>query len=167
MRGEVRGLLDELRGVCSELRPPMLDTLGLAAALRSLAEEWSAQTGLPVHLDLPPQSNLPVLPAEVAVNLYRVAQEALSNIAHHAQARRVDLQLEGEKGGLALSIADDGRGFVLPRDINALAARGHFGLVGLQERVNLIGGNLLVESAPGRGTRIRVEWRPPGTMTGG
>jgi len=160
MRVEVRGLLDELRGVCSELRPPMLDTLGLAAALRSLAENWSAQSGVAIRLDLPPHgAALPSLPGDVSVNLYRVAQEALSNAAKHAQARQVTIRLANEGGIVSMTIEDDGRGFALPGDLNDLAAQGHFGLAGLRERVNLIGGNLTLESAPGRGTRIRVEWR--------
>lgn len=160
MRAEVRGLLDELRGVCSELRPPMLDTLGLAAALRSLADEWLAQNGVAVHLDLPPTAVLPSLPGDTAVNLYRVAQEALANIAKHAQAGRVEIHLAGEGDGVRITIQDNGRGFVLPGDIGELAAQGHFGLVGLRERVNLIGGTLSLQSEPGRGTRIRVEWQP-------
>ena len=160
MRAEVRGLLTELRGVCSELRPPMLDTLGLAAAIRALSEEWSAQTGVKVNLDLPPNSALPSLPGDVAVNLFRVVQEALTNIAKHAQARQVDIQLIGEGGALSMIILDDGCGFALPGDIEDLVAQGHFGLVGLRERVNLIGGKLSLQSEPGQGTRLLVEWQP-------
>ncbi|MBU2611854.1 MAG: hypothetical protein KJ606_13050 [Chloroflexi bacterium] len=161
MRAEVRDLLNDLRGVCSELRPPMLDTLGLAAAVRSLAEEWSAQNRVAVHLDLPPHAAvLPSLPGDVAVNLYRVAQEALSNVARHAQASRVDIRLVKDGNGLSMTIADNGRGFLVPGDISDLTSQGHFGLVGLRERVNLIGGTLSLQSAPGQGTRIRVEWRP-------
>ena len=160
MRVEVRGLLSDLRGVCSELRPPMLDTLGLAAALRSLAEDWSVQSGVAVNLDLPPHgAALPSLPGDVSVNLYRVAQEALSNAAKHAQARQVTIRLANEGGIVSMTIEDDGRGFALPGDLNDLAAQGHFGLVGLRERVNLIGGTFSLQSAPGQGTRIRVEWR--------
>ncbi len=161
MRAEIRGLLTELRGVCSELRPPMLDTLGLAAAIRALAEEWSAQHRVEVRLDLLPDSALQSLPGEVSVNLYRIAQEALTNIARHAQAQRVDIALTLEAGRLTMTIADDGRGFALPADLHALAAQGHYGLVGLQERVNLIGGMLSLDSAPGQGTRLRVDWQPP------
>lgn len=160
MRAEVRTLLADLRGVCSELRPPMLDTLGLAAALRSLAEDWSAQSGVAVHLDLPDLSALPPLPGDTAVNLYRVAQEALANVAKHAGAQQVNICLENEGTELRLTIADDGRGFNPPGEIGELTASGHFGLVGLRERVNLIGGKLSLDSAPGRGTRLRVEWRP-------
>ena len=160
MRAEVRDLLNDLRGVCSELRPPMLDTLGLSAALRSLAEDWSAQNDVAVHLDLPPNAALQSLPGDAAVNLYRVAQEALANVAKHAWARRVNIRLADEADGLVMLIEDDGRGFTPPGDINDLAAQGHFGLVGLRERVNLIGGHLSLQSAPGQGMRIRVEWRP-------
>jgi signal transduction histidine kinase len=162
MRTEVRNLLTELRGVCSELRPPMLDTLGLAAALCSLAEDWSAQSGIAVRLDLPADSvALPPLPGDMSVNLYRVAQEALANVAKHAQAKRVDICILSQAGGFRMTIEDDGCGFDLPQEIGELTSSGHFGLVGLRERVNLIGGKLSLDSAPGRGTRIQVEWRQP------
>lgn len=162
MRTEVRNLLTELRGVCSELRPPMLDTLGLAAALCSLAEDWSAQSGIAVRLDLPADSvALPPLPGDMSVNLYRVAQEALANVAKHAQAKRVDICILSQAGGFRMTIEDDGCGFDLPQEIGKLTSSGHFGLVGLRERVNLIGGKLSLDSAPGRGTRIQVEWRQP------
>jgi signal transduction histidine kinase len=162
MRVEVRGLLSDLRGVCSELRPPMLDTLGLAAALRSLAEDWSAQSGVAVNLDLPPHDDaLPPMPGDMAVNLYRVAQEALANVAKHAQANRVEIRLARDGNGMGMDIEDDGRGFAMPDDIGDLISQGHFGLAGLRERVNLIGGTLSLRSAPGQGTRIHVQWRPP------
>lgn len=161
MRAEVRTLLTDLRGVCSELRPPMLDMLGLAAALRSLAEDWSTQSGVAVHLDLPDLSALPPLPGDTAVNLYRVAQEALANAARHAGASRVNICLAGREDGIRLIVEDDGRGFNPPGEIGELTSSGHFGLVGLRERVNLIGGKLNLDSVPGRGTRIQVEWRPP------
>jgi signal transduction histidine kinase len=160
MRSEVLHLLDDLRGVCSELRPPMLDTLGLSAALRSLAEDWSEQTGVPVQLNLPPyRVELFPLPDDVAVNLYRVAQEALSNIAKHANANKVEICLLEMDGGLTLSIDDDGCGFNMPVDIGVLTTQEHFGLVGLRERVNLIGGTLYMESTPGKGTHIHIEWK--------
>ncbi len=162
MRTEVRNLLTELRGVCSELRPPMLDTLGLAAALCSLAEDWSAQSGVAVRLDLPADSvALPPLPGDMSVNLYRVAQEALANVAKHARAKRVDICIMSQAGGFCMTIEDDGCGFDLPQEIGELISSGHFGLVGLRERVNLVGGKLSLDSAPGRGTRIQVEWRQP------
>jgi signal transduction histidine kinase len=159
MRAEVRELLTDLRQVCAELRPPMLDTMGLGAALRVLADDWSSQNGIAVNLDLAPDARLRTLPDEVAVNLYRLVQEALTNIARHAAARQVTIHLAWEDSHLALTIRDDGRGFVVPGAFHELAAQGHFGLVGMQERVALIGGELSLESAPGMGTTVRVAWQ--------
>jgi signal transduction histidine kinase len=156
MRAEVRQLLGDLRQVCVELRPPMLDALGLGAALRALAGDWSAQSGVEMRLELPPDATLRPLPDEVAVNLYRVVQEALSNVIRHAEARQVTIQLAWEDSRLILTVHDDGRGFVVPTAFQGLAAQGHFGLVSMQERVELVGGVLTVESAPGWGTTVRV-----------
>jgi signal transduction histidine kinase len=157
MRTEVRNLLAELRQVCAQLRPPMLDTLGLGAAIRALAEDWSAQHGITIHLELPPNAEWRSLPGEVAVSLYRVVQEALTNVARHAAARQVGLRLAWKDAGLGLTVQDDGRGFAMPAALQSLSDQGHFGLVGIQERVNLIGGTLTLESAPGQGTILRVE----------
>lgn len=156
MRTEVRALLTSLRGVCAELRPPMLDMVGLGAALRVLADDWSSQSGIAVTLDLLPDASLRALPGGIAVNLYRLAQEALSNIARHAAAHSAHLRLTREGACLVLTIHDDGRGFAVPATFHALAASGHFGLVGMQERATLIGANWAVESAPGQGTTIRI-----------
>jgi signal transduction histidine kinase len=155
-------LLTELREVCAELRPPMLDTLGLGAALRALAEEWSAQQEIAVDLDACPSEALHDLPDEVAVNLFRVVQEGLSNVARHAEARRVAIQLARDKAQLVLTLNDDGRGFAAPASLRELVKQDHYGLVGIQERVNLIGGTLTVESAPGQGTTVRVVWEGAG-----
>jgi signal transduction histidine kinase len=158
MPSEVQGLLSDLRQVCADLRPPMLDTLGVGAALRAMADEWSTQHGKTVDLDLPPDVVLRPLPGEVAMNLYRVAQEALANAARHAAAEKIALRLTWDDGRLELTIEDDGHGFAVPRDLHSLAAGGHFGLVGIQERVNLIAGELAIDSAPGQGTTVRVVW---------
>jgi signal transduction histidine kinase len=162
IRAEVRTLLSDLRQVCANLRPPMLDTLGLGAALRALAQEWSAQHGLPVHLDLAPDAMLQTLPGEVTVNLYRVVQETLSNVARHAAAHQVSLSLQwaGPIEDLCLTIHDDGQGFA-PAVLSRPSDHGHFGLAAMQERVALIGGLWQLESSPGQGTNICVTWRPP------
>ena len=161
MRAEVRALLSELRQVCAELRPPLLDTIGLGAALSTLAEEWSAQCEVRVALDLPPDAALRSLPDDVAVNLYRVVQEALSNIAHHAEAHLTTIRLTWEDARLTLTIQDDGRGFVVPAILYDLTTAGHFGLVGMQERAGLIGADWVVDSTPGCGTTVRVVWQAP------
>ncbi len=163
IRGEVQELLTDLRQVCAELRPPMLDTLGLGAALRALAEDWSAQSGVAVHIDLPADAALRSLPGDVAMNLYRVVQEALSNIARHAAAQHVTLAVCDGQQSITLQLQDDGCGFTLPRSSRELIAQGHYGLVGMQERVDLIDGQLQLETAPGRGTSLHVTWQPPPT----
>lgn len=159
MRAEVRNLLVDLRRACAELRPPILDALGLVPALRALAEDWSEQNGVAVSLDLPSETVLPSLRGEVDVSLYRVVQEALANVARHAAARQVTIRLVEEASRLTLTIQDDGRGFVVPTAAYDLAAQDHFGLVSMQERVNLIGGAWTIESAPGQGTTVRVVWQ--------
>jgi signal transduction histidine kinase len=159
IRSEVQSLLTDLRQVCTDLRPPLLDTLGLSAALSALAEDWSAQHGLTVQVDVPGDESLRSLPAEVAVNVYRVVQEALSNIARHAAAQHVTLSARDDQPGLALVVHDDGCGFAPPTSTRDLIAQGHYGLVGMRERVDLIAGELQIDSAPGRGTTLRLTWR--------
>jgi len=158
MRGEVRELLAELRQVCAELRPPMLDTLGLGAALRGLAEEWSDEYGVAIRLDLPADASLRLLPGETTVNLYRIVQEALANVARHADASAVAIRLAWEGVHLVLLVEDNGCGFRVPAALHDLPAAGHFGLAGMAERASLIGGSLTVTSAPGQGTTVRIVW---------
>jgi signal transduction histidine kinase len=156
LRAEVLQLLNDLRAVCSELRPPMLDTLGLGAALRVLAAEWSQQHGIAIQLNLPQDIDLRSLPEEAAVTLYRVAQEALSNIARHSQAEKAMLSFRKQGDAYELNIQDNGRGFMMPESLQDLAADDHYGLVGMRERVELLGGSLLIRSQPGNGTLVQV-----------
>jgi len=159
MRGEVRGMLEELRQVCAELRPPMLDMLGLGAAIRALADEWTGQYGIPIRMNLPGDAGLRALPDEVAVNLYRVVQEALANVARHAAARTVTISFTFDSGDLSLEIRDDGCGFDLESTLSDSTQHGHFGLAGIRERVDLIGGECTIHSLPGQGTTISIDWR--------
>jgi signal transduction histidine kinase len=158
MRSEVRQLSSELRQVCADLRPPMLDTLGLGAALRALVTEWSDQYDAETELNLCSDASLRTLPGEVAVNLYRVAQEALVNIGKHAKARHIIISLAWEKDSLVMTIEDDGMGFTTPDTLHGLTAQSHFGLAGMRERVGLIGGLWSLKSVPGNGTIICVTW---------
>ncbi|MBN1313683.1 MAG: hypothetical protein JXB30_19930 [Anaerolineae bacterium] len=160
IRAEVRQLSVELRHVCAELRPPMLDTLGLGAALRAHADEWSAQYGVKTQLDVPPDATLRSLPGEVAVNLYRVAQEVLVNVGKHARAQQVDISLTWQDSRLIMTIQDDGQGFEPSDTLYNLTAQNHFGLAGMQERVDLIGGRWSLKSAPGKGTTVCITWKP-------
>jgi signal transduction histidine kinase len=141
-------LIDELRRLCSDLRPPALDQLGLAAALRALAREMTAR-GLPVGACLEDV----MLSDEAAIGLYRIAQEALSNAWRHAEASHACLELARHKGRIELIVADDGRGFD-PASVRGIGGR--FGLLGMSERAEALGGQCKVESAPGEGTRVTV-----------
>ena len=141
-------LVDDLRRLCSDLRPSALDQLGLAAALQALAREVTAR-GLPVEVHL---ENV-ALPDRVAIGLYRIGQEALSNAWRHAWASKAIVALAHEGDEIVLTVADDGRGF------DPAAVRGQdkrFGLLGMSERAEALGGHLTIQSAPGQGTQVTV-----------
>ena len=156
---QVRETLDGVRRLAADLRPRLLDDLGLVPAVQSLALEWEEQTGLPVDLraSLPPDARVP--PA-VGIAVYRMAQEALANVARHAQASRVRLTLAAGDGELVAEVHDDGRGLpvapVAGRGAPAAGPRPRLGLFAAQERIGLVGGRLAVESAPGQGTTVRA-----------
>jgi signal transduction histidine kinase len=138
--------IDELRGLITELRPATLDQLGLVAALEDLAERVGHGAGveLATELEIDPGRLDPELESVV----YRLAQEALNNVAKHAGAGRVDLQVRCGERRLDVLVADDGEGF------DPTAERSGFGLDGMRERVELAGGELQIESKPGSGTRV-------------
>lgn len=162
IREDVKNVILDLRTTCNELRPPMLDTIGLGAALRDLADDWSAQNGIPINIHLPPDDSLRPLPDDVAVNLYRVAQEALSNIARHAEASQVYLRLEWDHPPCLLSmiVQDNGKGFIYDPG-HLINPEDHLGLINMQERIGLFGGKWNLETAPGQGTRIIATWHIP------
>lgn len=142
-------LLD-LRRVLVELRPPALAERSIAEALESRCREWGQAYDIAVECVVA-LGGQPI-PQSVEDAAYRVAQEALGNIVRHAGARHVSVALIVGRSRLTLSITDDGRGF----DPAAHAPSGHFGLVGMRERARAVGGNLDIESEPGRGTTLRL-----------
>ncbi|HMD35369.1 MAG TPA: PAS domain S-box protein [Vicinamibacterales bacterium] len=133
-----------------ELRPAVVETLGLGAALTEYAGNWSKRYGIHARLHLTTPSGEP--PAlETATTIYRLAQEALNNVVKHAQCERVDIVLEQAQDSVSLIIEDDGVGF----DPSVIEATTHgFGLLGMRERASLAGGQLQIESAVGRGTTV-------------
>jgi two-component system NarL family sensor kinase len=145
-----RANLEEARRSVLDLRAAPLEGRTLAEALAALAEEWAARGETRVAFEATGGSR--PLPVRIEVGLYRIAQEALTNVFHHAGARYVALQLVMTPEHIRLSITDDGRGFE-PADV----PRDRFGLIGLNERARLLGGRLRLESSPGTGTRIEVE----------
>lgn len=152
--GKLQTLTDlisrEVHQLALQLRPAVLDDLGLVAALANYAEEWSEQTGVEADFHAVGADG-DRLPPPVETALYRVTQEAMTNVLRHAAARRVSVVLQRSAGQVLVVIEDDGRGF----DPESAAAAGpRLGLVGMRERLALVGGSLAVESAPGRGTTL-------------
>jgi PAS domain S-box-containing protein len=143
---------DEVRSLALELRPTMLDTAGLDATLRWLASQHEQRTGIATEV----VGHLNEVPGEVAIAAFRVIQEALTNVLRHAQAQHIWIELSQSDGAVELLVRDDGVGFDVPKTLDWAANRGHLGLLGMKERVQILGGHLEVDSKPGLGTRIRL-----------
>lgn len=150
LRESARAGLDDVRRVARELRPGVLDDLGLHAALAALATDVSSRGGPAVRRTFGP--GLPALAPEAEVVVYRVAQEALTNVLRHADATQVELSLLRVGPHLVLEVQDDGRGIA-----DTGAARAGTGLLGMRDRATLVGGRVELTSAPGRGTTVRLQ----------
>ncbi len=155
LREQINSSAAMLKDIARQLRPPTLDELGLGTAIRQLAADFEARSSFEVHLNLtePKERLSPVI--ETA--LFRVAQEALTNVVKHANASHVWLSLTREGQTVRLWIVDDGCGF----DVNA--RRDGLGLLGMKERVELLGGRFAVESHRGEGTQVSVTLRVDGS----
>jgi signal transduction histidine kinase len=163
LSGEIGGL----RRLMVTLRPPALDQAGLHAALRDFAEALAEQEGLEASVRV---DEVDGLSPDAETALYRVAQEALRNVVWHARARRVSVALGSNERGAEITIEDDGVGFSGEGD--GLVRRGHFGIAGMRQRIEMVGGTLEIVSAPGRGTTVRAraprELRPvPASLEAG
>jgi len=157
-RQAVRRALDEVRRISSDLRPEMLEQLGLVSALTELTSSFSRVTGIAVERQF--ATALPKLTPEVELAIYRIAQESLTNVARHAQARRVVISLEPGRGSVVLRVADDGRGF-------AGTPTEHGGLRSMRERAVLVDGALAIKPAPEGGVEVRLEVPAPERVAAG
>ena len=157
-RQEVLAVVSQIRNLIGELRPPGLEDLGLAAALQGyVARVVQDLNGSGSVIALKVDADDRLIPQGVSLCLFRVAQEGLRNALRHAKASRVDLRLTLYGGYVELQVVDDGGGFVVPTRLSEMAARNHFGLVSMAERVAQVGGVINIASAPGAGTAIRVQ----------
>jgi signal transduction histidine kinase len=147
-------IIANLRRLTRDLRPIYLEDLGLVPALDMLTRDTSAGLGIPV--DFKTFGNERRLRPEVALSFYRIAQEALSNVSRHAQATHAEVNLAFAFDEISLTISDDGLGFNLPESPAEMAPVGHFGLLGVHERADLMGAQLTIQSAPGEGTRLII-----------
>ena len=143
--------IDSVRRIAARLRPPVLEDLGLAAAVDALLERVARKTGLATTL----QADGEEVPAPLRRPLYRIVQEALTNIVRHAEAEHVVVRISSTPERVLLEVTDDGRG--MPQD--SIRRSGTLGLVGMRERAAALGADFEIDSTPGGGTLIRV-WVP-------
>ena len=148
-------VIDDLRRTISALRPAYLEDLGFVPALEMLVEAADARSDSQVRLEVGPEPRR--LPPETELAAYRITQEALSNALQHASASSITVRVTWSEQGLSLVIDDDGVGFQPAARLDAYTRGGHFGLVGLQERVRQLGGTLEIRSTPGVGTTLSVQ----------
>ncbi|MBC7894021.1 MAG: GAF domain-containing sensor histidine kinase, partial [Cytophagaceae bacterium] len=146
--------MQSIRDVTETLRPSLLDDLGLLPAIRSLAADYPRRSGIAVRLDAPDE--LPALDPDAELALFRAMQEALSNVARHAGAERVEVRLTSEGGIVELDVRDDGLGFPADADLARFEREGHLGLAGMRERIASLGGTVQVAPAEPRGAHVRI-----------
>lgn len=164
IRSGIRTMVSELRQLCSDLRPPSIEHHGLSAAIDSLAHEWSERNDIELQLEIDPA--LGRLPETIELSVFRIIQEGLNNVRKHAMARHVRLSLQRtSSANLLVRLEDDGQGLPVPADLSSLSINKHFGLVGISERVALLGGLMNIESAKGVGTILQVEIPSPYPIT--
>lgn len=153
MIGLAGGAMNSVRRILNDLRPGVLDHLGLWAALECLLEELQARSGLACEFECAPQVERCRLGRDAEIAIYRIAQEVLTNVRRHARATRLRLSARARGRDLELELADDGRGMQLPAHPTS------FGLLGMHERARALGGELAIDSAPGAGTTVRLALR--------
>jgi signal transduction histidine kinase len=160
LRDGIRHVVGDLRQLCSDLRPPTIDSHGLPAAISSYANEWAERNGIILHLEI--DSDLGRFPEGIELSVFRIVQEGLNNIRKHAAAKNAFLDLQRTAtAGLLLRLSDDGQGSDKPLDLASLSADKHYGLVGISERVALLGGTMQLETPRKGGLVLQVEIPSP------
>lgn len=146
----IDGTIDAVRRIATELRPALLDDLGLVAALEWLSSDFSRTSGIAVHVTVPPDD--PVVDADVAIAVFRIVQESLTNVARHAAATRVEVNVKDTEGALDVIVRDNGRGVTRTQ----LEQNSSLGLLGLRERAKAVGGVIDISGAPNEGTTVHL-----------
>jgi two-component system sensor histidine kinase DegS len=154
IRSVAQGILGGVRRFSRDLRPSALDDLGLVAAIQWLLGEMSGEQEIETNVEL--MAPMPRLAQDTELGLFRIVQEALRNVKKHADASKVTVRLSHESGSLRISVEDNGRGFSPPPVLSDLVLKGKLGLVGMQERAQLVGGTLEIRSGLGGGTCLTV-----------
>jgi signal transduction histidine kinase len=154
LREQAKQALASIRRFARNLRPTLLDDLGLIAAIHWLVSDMAQRLSIDARMETAGPSRR--LPNDVEITLFRVVQEALRNTERHAHAAHVLVEVDYLDSGVTVSITDDGEGFTPPTPLRSLACQGHLGLLGMQERIQMIGGSLSVSSSLSEGARITV-----------
>ncbi len=154
LRKMITCTIQSVRQFSRDLRPTALEDLGLVAALQYLVNELAQQDTLQVSLAV--EGTADNLPAEMEVTIYRIVQEALTNVRKHAQASHALVQAQFLSRQVVITVQDDGVGFTVPEETSSLIDMGNFGLMGLKERAQLFGGQMIIASQPGKGTNVKV-----------
>jgi len=147
-------MIQRIREISLDLRPPLIDELGLVPALSGYLESMSERTG--IRIALRGDKELGPLPAHVPITVFRVIQEAVTNVIRHAGSCRVEVAVRRNGSGIDVSVEDDGKGFDVAATMEHAATGKAIGLLGMQERVGMVGGEIEIHSTRGAGTRIRV-----------
>ena len=155
LRGRINDIMADVRRLSQDLRPPALDRLGLVPALEWLASDVEKRSGINVEVKIDGVGRR--FPAEVELVLFRVAQEALRNVLRHSQATSAEVAVELDDRKIKITVKDNGKGFDLPETTGDLVKQGRLGLAGMQERIQLIGGSLEIESSSDEGTVVVIE----------
>ena len=155
LRSQAVEALEHLRRCAQDLRPRILDDLGLVAALEWIAEDMEKNHGIRAHVEV--IGTEWDLPAEVQLPLFRIAQEALSNVRRHAEASTVVVKLGFADDGITMTVSDNGKGFEVPQRIEDLISAGSLGIMGISERARLFHGTLEIKSELGKGTQVIIK----------
>lgn len=148
-------ILKGIRRYAQELRPAILDDLGLTSALEWMADKLAMEKDIQVDVQIAMEIN--ELPSEAQLVLFRIAQEAISNIRKYAEASKVVIRLDSKEDKKRLIITDNGKGFTAPLRLTDLSNMGKFGIIGMEERAELLNGTMTIQSEPGKGTSIIIE----------
>jgi len=154
LREQIESIIQDVRRLSQDLRPPALDTLGLIPALEGLAADIEKHSGININVKV--CGTVRRFPSEVELILFRIVQEALRNVWRHSGATSAEVVVEFDTGETRVTVRDNGRGFDVPDMVGDLLKEGRMGLAGMQERIQLLNGTLSIESQRGRGTTITV-----------
>jgi two-component system sensor histidine kinase UhpB len=158
MDGLIDSSIETVRRISSELRPTLLDDLGLTAAVEYHVKEFQKRTGIECHLQLRVDDSR--LPKDYSTAIFRILQESLTNVARHSRAKRVNILLVDRDGQIILELEDNGQGFSRA----GLSGKKSVGIMGMRERARQLGGELEVTSAPGKGTKVAIVLPTPSSM---